>query len=80
MLPPPHNEYILAAGDALDFIGNMVREPLLQLQPVGELVGDACRASATELADLKRGISERCRWISCWPYGRRWNGASGGGR
>lgn len=29
MLPPPHNEYIHAAGDALDFIGDLVREPLL---------------------------------------------------
>ena len=29
MLPPPHDEYILAAGDALAYIGNLVREPLL---------------------------------------------------
>jgi hypothetical protein len=29
MLPPPYHEYIVAAGDALDFIGNLVRELLL---------------------------------------------------
>jgi hypothetical protein len=40
MLSPPHHEYILAAGDALDFIGNLMRESLLQLQPVGIEVGD----------------------------------------
>jgi len=39
MLPPPHDEYIVAPCDALAYIGNLVREPLLQLQPVGELVG-----------------------------------------
>jgi len=31
MLPPPHDEYILAAGDALYLVGNLMRELLLQL-------------------------------------------------
>jgi hypothetical protein len=29
MLPPPHDEYILAAGDALYLVGNLVRQSLL---------------------------------------------------
>jgi hypothetical protein len=29
MLPPPHNEYIGAASDALNLVSDLVREPLL---------------------------------------------------
>jgi hypothetical protein len=45
MLPPPHHEYIVAPCDALYLVGNLVRESLLQLQPVGELVGDTLMMS-----------------------------------
>ena len=39
MLSPPHHHHIVARCNALNLISYLVREPLLQLQAVGILVG-----------------------------------------
>ena len=41
VLASPHHHHVVRPGDALNFIGDLVGESLLQLQAVGEPVGDA---------------------------------------
>jgi hypothetical protein len=53
MLSPSHHHHIVARCDALNLVSDLVREPFLQLQAVG----DACER-ATDLADRTEGYLE----------------------
>jgi len=52
VLTLPHHHYIAARRDALNLFGDLVREALLQLQPVGELMGDPGELGEAEQAIL----------------------------
>jgi hypothetical protein len=44
----PHHHYTVRPADALYLVGDLVGEPLLELEPVGVLVGDAGSTGAWE--------------------------------
>ena len=63
MLTLPHHHRLVARCDALDFVGNLVREPRLQLQAVGKPIGTAPttkgRVGWSELGDISEKPAQR---------------------